>query len=180
MLTIKDIRPNPRPGFETELIREVQDVVAGLPANTASLVISRIPGHPEYTEPYFEIIPANPRAARMSGHAVIADLYLTIGKASWREFVGFSRGDRIVQGCNWREDFRYICLAVIRGGFTEHIYRDSKGKAIGWETKLSVRGEDLVIRNGRKSQRWLGRERVDSISYEPYSRDLGNKSIELG
>jgi hypothetical protein len=169
------ISPNPRPGFETELIHELTGIGGDLPENTACLSISRIPGHTGYTEPYFEVVPTNPRAARFSGHAVITDLYLTIGEVSWREFVGFSRGGQVVRGSTWKEDFRYICLAVFRGGFTEQIYRDSEGNAIGWNTRLSVRGEDLVVRNGHKS-RWLfGPQRMDSIKYEPYADDLGGK-----
>jgi hypothetical protein len=95
-------------------------------------------------------------------------LNLTIGEAAWREFVGFARGGTVVKGSTWQEEFRWIWLAVVRGSFTEHIYRNSAGKAIGWATKLSVNGKDLVIRNGRRAERLFGRERAERITYEPY------------
>ena len=91
-------QPNPRPGFETELIHVLKGVVDELPADTASLTIGRIPGHAEYTEPYFEVVPTNPQAARFNGHAVITDRYLTIGKAGGCEFCGFSQGGQVVGG----------------------------------------------------------------------------------
>ncbi len=160
--------PYALPGFEADLIRELELLVADLPAGTARLRISRIPGHPELLEPYFEVAPSNPRAAPLKGVVVETDLNLTIGAAAWREFIAFARGGTVVRGSTWQEEFRRIWLAVIRGGFTEHIYRDSGGKAIGWATTLALDGKDLIIRNGRKAERLLGRERVERITYEPY------------
>ena len=160
--------PYPLPGFEASLLRELECLVADLPAGAARLRISRVPGQPESLEPHFEVIPTNPRAAIFKGSAVRTDLNLTIGEAAWREFVGFSRGGTVLRGSTWQEEFRWIWLAVLRGGFTEYIYRDSLGKAIGWATKLSVNGKDLVIRNGRRTERLFGRERVQGIIYEPY------------
>lgn len=57
--------PYPLPGFETSLIRQIERLVADLPPDTAQLHISRIPGHPEWAEPYFEVVPANHGAARL-------------------------------------------------------------------------------------------------------------------
>jgi hypothetical protein len=160
--------PYALPGFEADLIRELEILVAGLPAGTARLRISRIPGHPELLEPYFEVIPWNPRAAPLKGIVVKTDLNLTIGEAARREFIGFARGGTVVRGSTWQEEFRRIWLAVTTGGFTEHIYRDSGGKAIGWTTELALGGKDLIIRNGRKAERLLGRKKVERITYEPY------------
>jgi|SRR5271163_902464 hypothetical protein len=159
--------PYPLRGFEADLIHELEKLVADLPDGTAHLRISRAPGHPEWAEPYFEVIPTNPRAAAFKGVAVKTDLNLTIGAAAWREFVGFARGGTVVKGATWQEEFRWIWLAVVKGGFTEHIYRDSAGKAIGWATKLSVNGTDLIIRNGRRTEKLFGREKLESITYEP-------------
>ena len=128
----------------------------------------RVPGHPEWLEPYFEVIPTNPRAARLNGVAVKTDLDLTIGEAARREFVGFARGGTVVKGSTWQEEFRWVWLAVVRGGFTEHIYRNSAGKAIGRATQLSVNGKDVVIRNGRRAERLFGREKAEKITYEAY------------
>src|SRR5271165_4671345 len=105
----------PIPGFEADLIYEVKCVVAELPAGAAQLRISHVPGHPEWLEPYFEVVPTNPRAAALKGVAVKTDLNLTIGEAAWREFVGFARGGTVVKGATWREEFRRIWLAVVRG-----------------------------------------------------------------
>jgi hypothetical protein len=157
-----------RPGFETDLIHQLECLVGDLPAEAAQLRISRVPGHPEWPEPYFEVTPTNPRAARFKGVVIITDLNLTVGQAAWREFVGFARGGSVVRGSTWQEEFRWIWLAVVRGGFTENVYRSSQGKAIGWATKLSVNGKDMIIRNGRKAERLFGRERLESITYEAY------------
>jgi hypothetical protein len=164
----KSMQPYPRPGFESELIREVASLFASLPSGTASLKISRVPGHEEWPEPYFELTPTNPKASRFAGVAVNTDLDLTIGQASWREFVGFARGSRIVEGATWQEEFKCIWFSVLAGGFTESIYRDSRGEAIGWATKLKVHDVDLIIRNGRKAETFFGQPIVERISYEPY------------
>ncbi len=127
------------------------------------------PGHPEWPEPHFEVIPKNTKAAPFRGAAVVTDLSLTIGEAAWREFYGFARGGTIVRGATWREELRLIWLAVVAGGFTEFVYRNSRGKAIGSATKLLVNGKELVIRNGRRAEGLLQRQRVESITYEPYA-----------
>jgi hypothetical protein len=160
--------PYPLRGFEADLIHELEELVADLPAGTAHLRLSRVPGHPEWLEPCFAVVPMNPRAAPFKGVVVITDLNLTIGEAAWHEFIGFARGGTLVRGATWQDEFRWIWLAVVRGGFTEHIYRDSKGKAIGWATKLSVNGKDLIIRNGRRTERLFGRKNLEMINYEPY------------
>jgi hypothetical protein len=162
--------PSPLPGFEADLVRELERLVMDLPPNIARLRISRVSGHPEWPEPCFEVIPTNPRAAPFKGVAVVTDLNLTIGEATWREFIGFARGGTVVQGSTWQEEFRWIWLAVVKGGFTEHIYRDSRGKAIGWATKLLVNGKDLIIRNGSKTAGLFRHKRVEAITYEPYIR----------
>ncbi len=162
--------PYPLPGFEADLIRQVGFLVAALPPNTARMTVSRVPGHPEWAEPYFVVTPTSPKAARFRGVAVMEDLNLTIGDVSWREFPGFAQGGTLVRGATWQEELSWIWQAVTEGGFTEHVYRDSKGKAIGWATKLIVNGKDLVIRNGRKSERPFGRTNVGRITYEPYIR----------
>jgi hypothetical protein len=160
--------PFPRHGFEAELIGEVTRLVADLPTDSARLKISRVPGHPEWPEPYFEVTPTNSKAAPFSGVVVGTDLNLTIGRAAWREFVGFARGGTVARGSSWQEEFRWIWQAVIRGGFTEHLYLDSEGKTIGWATKLSVNGKDLIIRNGRRTNRLFSREKPERITYESY------------
>jgi hypothetical protein len=160
--------PYPLPGFETDLISEIKCLAAQLPTGTARIQVSRVPGHPEWLEPYFEIIPANSKAARIKGGAIKTDLNLTIGETAWREFVGFARGGTVVKGFSWQEELRGIWQAVVKGGFTENIYRDSKGKAIGWATRLSLGHTDLIIRNGRTAERLLGPKRVERITYEPY------------
>ncbi len=160
--------PYALPGFESELISELDRHVADLPDGAARLRMSRVPGHPEWAEPYFEVAPTNPRAAPFKGVLVANDLSLTIGIASLREFVGFARGGTIIKGASWQEEFGWIWLATVRGGFTENLYRNSQGKVIGWATKLSVNGKDLIIRNGRRSEGLFRPKKVERINYEPY------------
>jgi hypothetical protein len=162
--------PSPLPGFESEFMQELQTLAADLPVGVARLVISRVPGHPDWPEPYFELVPTNPKAARLSGCAVVTDLDLTVGEAAWREFVGFAEGGTVVNGATWQQELRWIWLAIVTGGFTEHVYRDSLGRAIGSTTILDVNKNELLIRNGRRAEKLFGRENVASITYEPYIR----------
>lgn len=155
-------------GFESELISELGRLVADLPEGAARLHIGRVPGHPDWVEPYFEVAPANPRAAPFKGVVVIDDLNLTIGTASFREFFCFARGGTIFKGASWQEEFRWIWLAVVKGGFTENLYRSSNGRVIGWATKLSVNGKDLAIRNGTRFEGLFRSAKVERIKFEPY------------
>jgi hypothetical protein len=159
--------PSPRPGFEADLVREIESLFTLLPSGVAQLRIGRIKGHPEWTEPDFEITPANPRAARFGGHAVATDLYLSIGGAE-REFVGFASGGNIVRGAKWQQEFRWIWQSVLAGGFTQKHYMDSNGKIIGWATKFLVNGRQVVFRNGRRKERMFALEKVETVTYEPY------------
>lgn len=159
--------PFPGFGFEADLVKEVEGLVRQLPSGTACLRIGRIPGHPEWPEPYFEITPSNPRAARFAGFGVQTDLQLEIAEAE-REFVGFTRGGTVVRGLSWREELRLIWLAVAKGGFAQKIYRDSRGRAIGCSAKLPLDGRVLVLRSGRRAEKLFGRSRVDLVTYEPY------------
>lgn len=144
-----DPPPSPSPGFETDVIRELEGFVRALPAGTASMVVSRLRADARCLEPEFEITPRNPKAARFGGYVVATDLYLTIGEAE-REFIGFGRGGNIVRGVRWQEELRWIWQAVIAGGFTQRHYLDSGGKVIAWHSKLVVNGKDLAC--GQKSQ----------------------------
>src|SRR2546429_27068 len=159
--------PKPLPGFQTDLIQELEGFVRALPDGVAHLWLGRVPAHPEWPEPYFEIIPNNPKAALLKGAAVGTDLDLTVGH-SWREFYGFARGGTVGQGATLQEELRWIWLAVIAGRLTERLSLDSHGKVIGWDSKLVVNGNDLVFRNGRRTERLFGRENVKTVIYEPY------------
>jgi hypothetical protein len=165
--TISD-PPYALPGFEASLIAELEGLIADLPTNTANLRIGRVPGHPELAEPYFEVTPTNPRAACFKGIVVATDLNITIGQSSFRELIGFARGGTLIEGATWQEEFRWLWYAVTKGGFTEHIYRRSDGKAIGWSTVITINGKDLIIRNGRGVARLFTRKREDSIVYDSY------------
>jgi hypothetical protein len=157
------VPPSPRPGFESDLLREVEGLVTSLPKGVARLRVSRIAGHPHCKEPDFDVRPANPKAARFGGYAIGTDLYLNIGEAG-REFIGFARGSNIVSGATWQEELRWIWQAVIAGGFTQRHYLDARGKVIAWAARLMVNGKDVVFRNGRRES-YLGeriRERKSS------------------
>lgn len=159
--------PNPSPGFETDIIHEVEGFVSELPYGTATLHIGRVPGHADWPEPYFEVSPTNLKAARFEGIAVADDLILIIGEAE-REFVGFASGGSILGGASWRQELRWIWETVITGGFTQHHYLDSKGKVIGWSATFLVNGHELLFRNGRQTDRLFGEKQVRKITYEPY------------
>jgi hypothetical protein len=169
LLTESSRPPSPRPGFETELIGRVRGLVDSLPPGIACLRIGRVPGHPEWPEPYFEVKPSNPDAALFEGIGVAGDLSLIVGKAE-REFVGFARGGTVIAGATWQQELGWIWEAVIAGGFAQLQYLDTRGRVIGCFTKLAVNGEDLVFRNGRRSERLFGRTKVRSVTYRPYQR----------
>jgi hypothetical protein len=155
------------PGFQTDFVQELRKLFAELPAGVARLQVGRVPGHPEWPDPYFEVIPAKPLAAHFTGVAVSRDLDITIGEAQ-REFIGFARGGNLVRGASWQEELRWIWQAVITGGFTQRHYVDSSGKVIGWLAKFIVNGKEVVFRNGRRSEKLLGPAQVKIVSYEPY------------
>ena len=159
--------PCPAPGFEKDLLQEIERLVASLPVRAVQLRIGRIPGHPDWPEPYFEVAPTNPKAARFAGMAASSDLNLTIGEAE-REFVGFARGGNIVRGASWQDELQWIWKAVTAGGFKQVHYLDSGDKIIGWTAKLFVNGNQLVFRNGRRTERFFGSERRRTVTYEPY------------
>jgi hypothetical protein len=162
-----DTPPCPSSGFEAEVVQELERLVSVLPPGVARLRLGRVPEHPDWPEPYFEVTPTNSKAARLGGIAVVDDLTLIVGEAE-REFVGFARGGTIVRGASWNEELGWIWQAVVAGGFTESVYRDSRGKAIGSTTRLLVNGNDLIIRNGRRAETLFGRKKVERIIYEGY------------
>jgi hypothetical protein len=166
-MILTDACPRPALGFETLFIQHLENLFAELPNGKATLSISRVPGHPEWPEPYFEIVPKNLAAARFAGSVVSTDLDLTIGDAA-REFVGFARGGTILKGLSWQDELRHIWQAVTAGGFTQRHYLDSAGKVIGWSTKLIVYNRELIFRNGRRKERLFARENVRLVTYEPY------------
>lgn len=160
--------PRHLPDFQSNLVRHLEVFVGALPEGVARLSIGRVPGHPEWPDPYFEIIPRNPKAAPIKGTAVATDLDLTVGY-SWREFYGFARGGTIVPGATWQEELRAIWLAVIAGRLTERLTLDSRGEVIGWDSKLVLNGKELIFRNGRRAERLFARAKQKTVIYEPYS-----------
>lgn len=156
------------PEFQRDLIRELEALVAALPEGVAHLSIGCVPGHPEWPEPYFEIIPRNPEAAPIKGTAVATDLHLTVGN-SWREFYGFARGGTIVPEATWQDELRRIWLAVIAGRLTEQLTLDSQGEVIGWDSKLVLNGRELIFRNGRRAESFFGPAKSKTVTYEPYT-----------
>lgn len=159
--------PNPRTGFESKVISEIRRLFYELPAGAAQLRITRVPNHPEYTEPYFELVPSNPKSATFKGVAVLSDLNLTVGH-SWREFYGFSRGGTIVRGATWEQELTWIWRAVVAGCLTERLYFNSRGDVIGWFSTLIVNDERVIFRNGRRYERIFAKRRTALATYEPF------------
>ena len=156
------------PDFQRDLVRQLETLVEALPEGVAHLSVGHVPDHPEWLEPYFEIVPRNPKAAPLKGTAVATDLHLTVGN-SWREFYGFARGGTIVPGATWQEELRKIWLAVIAGQLTEQLTLDSQGKVIGWDSKLVLNGREIIFRNGRRAESLFGPATLKTVTYEPYS-----------
>ena len=129
--------------------------------------VGRVPLHPEWPEPYFEVVPRNPKAARLSGAAVATDLSLTVGEVE-NELIGFARGGTLVRGASWQEELRGIWEAVVKGGFAQKQSVDSRGRVIGGAFKISIRGREWEFRGGRKAETLLGRARYRTVRYEPY------------
>ncbi len=148
--------------FQTELLRIVQQLVAESPIGVVRLSVCPAP------DPFFEIRPANRKAARFFGYAAADDLDLIIGYAQ-REFVGFGRGSNVVRGATWQEELRWIWDAVVAGGFTQRHYLDANGGVIAWAMKLMVHGEQVVFRNGKR-EKLFGRAYASEsvVTYEPY------------
>lgn len=165
-VTDGEMAPNPRSGFATEVIQELNILVDELPPGTATLRVSRVPQHPEWTEPYFEIIPANPRSASLSGMAIHGDLSLTIGEVE-REFVAFHKGGTVVRGAIWRDELRWIWQAVI-AGFSQRQSLGSKGNVLGGASVLAINGKEFVYRGGRRAETLFGKRRYRTVIYEPY------------
>ena len=164
---VVNMAPCPAPGFQTDFVKELRSLFAELPDGVACLRIGRVPGHPEWPEPYFDLEPTSPKAARFTGVAVATDLDITIGEAQ-REFVGFARGGNIIQGASWQEELRWIWQTIVNGGFTQRHYVDSSGRVIGWLAKFTVNGKEVVFRNGRRSEKLLGSAKVKIVAYGPY------------
>src|SRR5260370_38760978 len=94
-----DKAPRPGPGFETAFIQYLQSIVAELPSGVAQLRIGRVPGHPDWPEPYFEVVPAKSNAARFAGVVEATALDLTFAGAS-PGFLGFAPGGPIFSWAN--------------------------------------------------------------------------------
>jgi hypothetical protein len=156
------------PDFHTDLVRQLEALVGALSEGVAHLSIGRMPGHPEFPEPYCEIIPRNPRAAPIRCIPAADDLHLTVGN-SWREFYGFARGGTVVPGATWQEELGTIWLAVVAGRLTERLNLDSQGEVIGWNSKLVLNGGEIIFRNGSRAERFFGRAKVKTVIYEPYT-----------
>jgi hypothetical protein len=165
---LQDLPPNPRPGFESDIISAVKAFVARLPTGTAELTVSRVPSHAEWPEPHFAVTPRNPKAAPFAGTAVVTDLNLTVGH-SWREFYGFARGGTVMPRATWQDELRLILEAIIAGQFTECLSLDATGAVVAWDSKLIVDGKEVVFRNGRRRKLGAHDEpRGETVTYESY------------
>jgi hypothetical protein len=127
--------------LEKEIMASLEALTHSIPPGTAEITVSRVPGHEEWHNPYFEIVPTNPLAARICGWAANEDLDITLGEAGHREFIGFGRGGTVVRGARPRQEFEAICRAVMKGGFTERLAFTSRGKLLYSEATINVEGE---------------------------------------
>jgi hypothetical protein len=159
--------PDPRPGFETEVLQLVAILIADLPPGTAELHVSRVPGHPEWPRPYFEVLPTNPRSAAIRGIASSGDLYLTIGEVE-REFVGFDTGENIASGATWQEELRAIWNVVTQGGFPQRQSLGVDGEVLGGASRFLIDGREWDFRGGKRAKTLFSKPRYKTVVYEPY------------
>lgn len=158
---------NTKSSFEVEVVEQLQLLIAALPAGSASLRV--LPESPEWSCRYFEVIPANDRAAKLTTGVVLDDLHLAIGEVE-REFIGFRRGGTIVPGWTWLDDLRWIWRVVIAGGFSQQQYLDREGNVIGGASILRLEGITYDFRGGRVAETLFGERNCRTVSYEPYWR----------
>ncbi len=162
------IPPSPIPGLETKIVALIQQLVADLPTGAAELSLQRVPGHPEWPNPYFAVSPRNPKAAAFKGVVVENDLELTIGKFAAREFPGFARGAAILKGLGPEEEFRWIWQSVIAGGFTEDVYYNRRGKMVAAISKVPVENVVLTFSYGGRLVSSLVNRKKETVVYERY------------
>jgi hypothetical protein len=160
--------PSPVPGLETKIIALLQQLFKQLPTGAAELLLSRVPGHPEWPNPYFEVRPRNARAARFSGVIIETDLDLTIGKFATREFPGFARGGTLVKGLTAEEEFQSIWRTVTAGGFAEQVYYDRHGKVAKTTATILVENIALTFGYGGGFMSNLIKRKKETVLYEPY------------
>ena len=166
--------------FERGFIATVESMALRLPLDAGSLMVGRVPGHEEWRNPYFEIVPTNPRAARISGWAAVSDLNITIGQMGDREFIGFGRGATILKDASPREELEAICSAVMKGGFTEHLAFNSRGKLLYSEILITISGTTLSFGvTPWLGIRWPARS-IRDITYESYGEGIQIMSSEHG
>jgi hypothetical protein len=165
------MNPTASSRFEREFLSCIEETACSLAAGIGKLTIGRVPGHEEWSCPYFELHPTNPLASSVSGWAVADDLNLAIGEASEREFIGFGQGGTVLKGRNPREELKAILTTVMNGGFTENLAFNSRGKLLYSEVELVVEGVRVSLGIGP----WLGirwRSHSErSRTYHPYLKD---------
>jgi hypothetical protein len=157
--------PSPAPGLEKNITASVQDLFAELTPGAAQLKIERVPGHPEWPNPYFEVRPANPKAASIRGAIIESDLDLTIGQRASREFIGFARGGTILQGHGPKEEFRSIWQAVISGDFEERLYYRG-GKISAAKAILRVANAEVIFAYAGVLSTLMAKK--ETVRYEAY------------
>jgi len=144
------LEPSILPGFESRILEFLSSLITKMPAGAAELKISRVPGQPDWPEPYFEVRPTKPNAGPFSG--IIRDgdgIDLTVGARGTRELR--YEGGNFVNGLSCEEEFAEICRVVTIEGFVEEVVHDEHGGLVYAEATVLAFGKEITFGSGR----WL-------------------------
>jgi hypothetical protein len=154
------------PGFETEFLKRIRELVDSLPKGTAELYVGHHPSNPK-SLPYFCITPTNPRAAKIRGFVCEGQgIDFTIGEATGGEV--FVSRKNTARGTAHVEGFLQLCHAVITANFAEVITLDSRGHKIHSEITLHIDGRRIYLHSGWFLWRLFPNKTTKTFSYEPY------------
>lgn len=154
------------PGFESEFLERIRELVDSLPKGTAELYIGHPPSHPK-SLPYFRITPTNPRSAKIQGFVCEGQgIDFTIGEATGGE--GFVSRKKTARGTAHVEGFLRICHSVFTSNFSEVITLNSRGHRIHSEITLDVDGREIRLHSGWFLWRLFPKKTTKTFSYEPY------------
>jgi len=161
---------NREQGYTTELERlvltAVENQVNGLPSGTAECYIGPNKGDPRMNAPVFEIVPTNPKAARIGG-AVLEGEGVTISVGHSRRELGYNltNASAVVECASFVAD---ICQAVFAGNFAEDINENAGGRIISSSLRLRVRGRVYRLWRNRLITDLVTITKKKRVIYEPY------------
>jgi hypothetical protein len=157
------------PGFETEFLERIRELVGSLPKGSAELYVGRHPSNPK-SLPYFRVTPTNSLAAEIEGYVCEGQgIDFKIGCATGGEV--FVSSKRTARDRVRVEEFLEICRTVFASGLTETIVLNSSGARVHSEITLELKGRKIRLHSGWFLWRLFPNKTVKHLSYEPYYRE---------